>query len=567
MASSGLCPSMRTLVLLLWLSASALGVGYGQGLPSLTQSAPAAPAATTPPDDLNRTTPRDSVYNLLEACHADRLTRAASYLDLSKIPLRERSSQGPELARTLCDLLDRNPRFEVRHLTTAPEGHLFDDLAPNLDRLASFDDNGSQIELLLQQKEQDGRKIWLVAAESVPLIPQLAAHAEESPGEKRLPSFLVERKLIGTPLWICLGLILAAVVITFVSRLLVRLLVFLLSPVLKKYAQSVQTYHLQTFFEPLRLLVSIVVFRTCLEFLTPSALLRAYLLNLLFLLFVLGAASIVMRIVDVISDRISSRLDPKQRAISYSVLLLVTRCVKVIVFGAGILLVLQEWGYPMTTVLAGLGVGGLAVALAAQKTIENLFGGVSVISDRPVLVGDFCQFGGQVGTVEDIGLRSTRIRTLDRTVVTVPNSQFSSMTLENFSRRDRMWFHPALQLRRDTPAAKIREMMNAIEEILREHPKVDPTTVPTRFTKIQDTGYQIEIFAYVLTPVVDEFLVIQSQLLLQIIEKAEELGVRFSVPFQESMITPSLPESQVSPGPEVANAADDRSNSADGHVR
>src|SRR5207237_8568046 len=110
-----------------------------------------------------------------------------------------------------------------------------------------------------------------------------------------------------------------------------------------------------------------------------------------------------------------------------------------------VLWVLGAWGYNVDTVLAGLGVGGIAVALAAQKTIENLFGGVSVISDKPVLVGDFCQFGGQVGTVEDIGLRSTRIRTLDRTVVTVPNSQFSTMTLENFSRRDRIWFHSMLR--------------------------------------------------------------------------------------------------------------------------
>src|ERR1700732_5482306 len=110
------------------------------------------------------------------------------------------------------------------------------------------------------------------------------------------------------------------------------------------------------------------------------------------------------------------------QAVSYSVLPLGRQVLKLSLFLIAILGVLSVWGYNTNTILAGVGVGGLAVALAAQKTIENLFGGMSVITDRPVLVGDFCQFGGQVGTVEDIGLRSTRIRTLERTLVTVPNS-------------------------------------------------------------------------------------------------------------------------------------------------
>jgi len=118
--------------------------------------------------------------------------------------------------------------------------------------------------------------------------------------------------------------------------------------------------------------------------------------------------------------------------------------------------ILSDWGYNAATILAGLGVGGLAIALAAQNTIENLFGGVAVISDRPVSVGDLCRFGDRVGTVEDIGLRSTRIRTLDRTLVTIPNAEFSSMTLENLSKRDKIWFHFALNLQRDTTPTSAR---------------------------------------------------------------------------------------------------------------
>src|SRR5260370_35338036 len=105
--------------------------------------------------------------------------------------------------------------------------------------------------------------------------------------------------------------------------------------------------------------------------------------------------------------------------------------------------------------LAGVGVGGLAIALAAQKTIENLVGGISVIGDRPVLVGDVCHFGDRTGEVMHIGLRSTRIRTADRTIISVPNGQFSSIALENISGRDKIWFHPTLNLRRDTTSDQL----------------------------------------------------------------------------------------------------------------
>ena len=98
----------------------------------------------------------------------------------------------------------------------------------------------------------------------------------------------------------------------------------------------------------------------------------------------------------------------------------------------------KSLGVPLTAVLAGLGVGGLAFALAAQSTIENVIGGITLFADRPVRVGDFCQFGDKVGTIEEIGLRSTRVRTLDRTVITVPNAEFAKLQLENFTRRDRI---------------------------------------------------------------------------------------------------------------------------------
>jgi MscS family membrane protein len=245
-----------------------------------------------------------------------------------------------------------------------------------------------------------------------------------------------------------------------------------------------------------------------------------------------------MRIVDVLSDRIISRLDPRERALSYSVFPLIGRFVKICIFCLAVIWILSAWGYNTTTILAGVGVGGLAVALAAQKTIENLFGGISLISDRPVLVGDVCQFGGQVGTVEDIGLRSTRIRTPDRTVVTIPNSQFSTMTLENFSKRDRIWFHPTLRLRRGTTPGQIRDMMDAVTRILQEHPQIDASGVPLRFSKISDLSFDLDIFAYVLTADYNQYLKVQTEVLLKFLEAASERNIEFAVPFSESLTVP-----------------------------
>jgi MscS family membrane protein len=494
------------------------------------------------PDELNRGTPRSSIYSFLEACHENKFVEASHYLDLRGIHTAERTVKGPQLAKQLEALLDTDSQFEVQRLSDKPEGNLEDGLAPDRDVLVTIQSNGSAAKLDLQRTGPQNAKVWLVSEQSVELIPNLSALAGESIIEKKLPAVLVRTQFLGTPLWSWLAMVLLALILSALSRLLSRILIKALTPLAKRYAGAFQTHRLETLIEPLRLLVSVSVFRALLVFISTSALLRDYLLKLLILLFTLGVAALVMRIVDLISDHILSRMNARERALSYSVLPLGVRFVKVCIFCIAILFVLAGWGYNTNKILAALGVGGLAVALAAQKTIENLFGGISVITDRPVLVGDFCQFGGQVGTVEDIGLRSTRIRTLDRTVVTVPNSSFSTMTLENFARRDRMWFHPTLQLRRETTSAQVSEMMDALDKILREHPMIDAGGVPVRFTKIGDQSLQLEIFAYARTADGDEFLKIQTELLLRFLDASAERGIGFAIPLLESYnITGEVP--------------------------
>jgi MscS family membrane protein len=252
------------------------------------------------------------------------------------------------------------------------------------------------------------------------------------------------------------------------------------------------------------------------------------------LAFALGLAWVGAAAVDYLAERWRSRLDPRMKAMTYSVLPLGRQVIKLSLFLIAILAVVSAWGYNTATILAGLGVGGIAVALAAQKTIENLFGGISIISDRPVLVGDFCRFGAHIGTVMHIGLRSTRIRTLDRTILSVPNNQFSATELENFSARDKIWFHVTLSLRRDTTSDQVLRVVSAVRDILRQHSKVETGDIPVRLIGIGNYSLDVEVFAYVTTSDYDVFLGVQQELLIKMLQAVERVGAALAVPLLEN---------------------------------
>jgi MscS family membrane protein len=320
-----------------------------------------------------------------------------------------------------------------------------------------------------------------------------------------------------------------------VSRKIARLAIFAVRPLVRKLAPRVDGSLLDSLVGPVQLLLAGTLLRAAVEWLEPPALLRLYLARFCTLLIVFGAAWLLAKMVDLILGQVRSKLESRRGTFSRSVLPLASRLVKIMIFVFAVTAVIGSWGYNTNTILAGVGIGGVAIALAAQKTIENLFGGVAVVSDRPVTVGDFCKFGERVGTVEDIGLRSTRVRTLDRTVVSIPNSEFSSMVLENFSRRDKVWFHPMLNLRRDTKPDQVRNILGSIRQILTEHPKVETGPMPVRFVGAGSYSLDIEVFAYIQTADYDEFLQLQQDLLLRIMDAISAAGTALAIPTQASV--------------------------------
>jgi len=224
----------------------------------------------------------------------------------------------------------------------------------------------------------------------------------------------------------------------------------------------------------------------------------------------------VLRAVDALSRLAELRL--AEQAAAVSLVPLGRRSVKVVVVSLAALAALQNVGFNVTGVIAGLGVGGLAVALAAQKTLENLFGGMSIIADAPVRIGDYCRFGDSTGTVEDIGLRSVRLRTPERTVITVPNGVFAGLQIENYAARDRMLFSTKLALKPDVPLERLRALAGDLHALLVRHPDVDPQPARVRLVNVTASALELELFAYVRTGDVDRFYAVREELLLALVE-------------------------------------------------
>jgi MscS family membrane protein len=487
-----------------------------------------AALAQTPPapvnDPLGRTTPQSAILHFLEACHSRDYSKAAYYLDLRKISQADRSKAGAQLAVQLEDILDDTP-FDIATLNMSPDGEQGDGLGSSMEHLDTVHVDGKTLDLELQRVElKPGLRVWLVSAQSVGMIPEAHTAVAENPLEKRLPQTLVTFELLDTPVWRWIALLIAGVVLWFTTGLLGRGLVTAFRPLFRAPEMA----------GPLQLCLAIAGFRIAMEFAPPASVARLFMERALGFGLALGLAWIGAVLVDHAADTWHSKLDPRMQAVSYSVLPLGRQILKLTIYLIALLSIVSAWGYNTSTILAGLGVGGLAVALAAQKTIENLFGGVSVIGDRPVLVGDYCKFGDKAGTVMHIGLRSTRIRTSERTVISVPNAQFSAMSLENYSVRDKVWFHPTFNLRRDTTSEQLLNVLQSLRAILAANDKIENGEMPVRFVGVAASSLDVEVNAYVKTTNYDEFLATQQNLLLAMLKAIESAGTALAVPLTET---------------------------------
>jgi MscS family membrane protein len=250
------------------------------------------------------------------------------------------------------------------------------------------------------------------------------------------------------------------------------------------------------------------------------------------ILAVAGFGWLLIKFSDVISDLRLRQLLRRQATGQIAVLALTRRSFKILVMFVAVLLLLRGAGVNVSAMLAGLGIGGVALALAAQKTLEDFFGGIAIITRKSVRVGDFCQLADQLGTIEDIGLGSTRLRTLARTVVSVPNAKVSQMNLENYSMRDKIWFHHIFGLRYDTSASQMRQVLRQVTEMLRGDPRVEANSARVRLVGFAASSLSLELFAYIRITDYTAFLEAQEDMLLRIMDIVETSGTNIALPAQ-----------------------------------
>jgi MscS family membrane protein len=248
----------------------------------------------------------------------------------------------------------------------------------------------------------------------------------------------------------------------------------------------------------------------------------------------------LIRALGVIEKRVIASAWAAQRADVLSLAPLGGRLAKVLVGFLGFAAVLSQFNIPVGTLLAGLGIGGIAIALGAQKTLENVIGSIAIVSDKPFEVGDWIKVEDIEGTVEQVGMRSTRIRTFDRTIISYPNGKLADMRLESFSARDRFRLNTTIGLVYDTKATQIRHIIGEIEAALKANPKVWQDTIIVRLDNLGAYSLNIRIIAWFLAKDTLEYRELNQEFLLQVLEIVERAGSGFAYPTQ-TLVMPSTP--------------------------
>jgi len=495
-----------------------------------------SPKASSPPpaptDARGRETPRSAMLGYLVACRDGNFERAAEYLELDSLDPETLSPGGPELARRLKAVLDRDLWVDLDALSDDPAGDVADG-QPLRDRVGVISTPEAQFDVLLRRSEPPGGEpIWRVAAVTV----ARASAAYEQFGipvlERFLPGAFFEIRVLEVLLWQWVAILMLAIVAWYFSWLLVVTIVRSLRPLLARTETRFDDQLLELAVPPLRLIVAIVIAGIGIRSLglaVPAVRFATSVLQTAALVAVVWA---LLRFVDLAAGLIEGRLRERGDVGATSLVTPGRRTIKAVVGIIAFIAVLDNFGFDVAALIAGLGVGGIAVGLAAQKTVENLFGGITLYADRPVQVGDFFRWGDKVGTVEEIGLRSTRVRTLDRTIVTVPNAEFAGTQLENFAKRDRIRLYTTIGVRYETTPEQLRYILVEVRRLLYSHEKVLPEPARIRFVGFGAYSLDLEIFAYVGTADWNEFLGVREDLYLRIMDIVDASGSGFAFPSQ-----------------------------------
>lgn len=486
---------------------------------------PATDAPNIPADEFDRGSPASSAEGFLAAVDKGDYERGAQYLDLRNLRGEATDLTGAQLARRLYVIIKRATWVDTDSLVNDPAGRNNDNLPSYRDSIGVVLHEGKEIRLFMQKVPRgDGVSIWKVSNATVSLIPELYDVYGYPETIEDLRRSLPNVTFLGYELFkwiIVLAVGIAVYGAVFLAALIVRRM--LGDPQLPSHRRIFRFLAL-----PVGIWLFIMAGNGMATWLgrggTAEALQRLSPIPILITVWVMFAGINLSR------DIYSAHLDARGRPGAVVLLRPAGNAIKLLIALCAILIYLDKLGVNITTLLAGLGVGGVAIALALQKPMEDIFGAITLYTQQPVRIGDFCRIGTETGTVEEIGLRTTRIRTLANTVIAIPNARLATEPIDNISAREKILYRQNLRLRYDTSSGQLRKILEGIRELLSSHERVLQDNHRVRFKEIADDALLLELYAYLDTTDWAEYLELAEALNMRILEIVAAAGTTLSLP-------------------------------------
>ncbi|WP_024850278.1 mechanosensitive ion channel family protein [Hydrogenovibrio kuenenii] len=477
-------------------------------------------------------TPLSTLLTLKELVKQKKYEEGTIYLDLRYLPQKVKKVGAPKLLKQLMIIWQQQNLLDLTAVSNSPDGMQNDGLPPYRDLIGYLKSTKGKIPVYLQKVPDPAvGYLWKISNRTLIKVPALWSEFGYPSWATTIANYLPDFKFFHMENWQFVGVVFIVVLSWYAIKLLTTFFGFIW---LKLYPERTAFQHFLV--NGLRFAVTIWLLQYGINQLGLS--LQAKVVLTSGILDYLAIMFLSLGIIELIAQRLINKLNEK---FSRALIRPLSTTVKVLVVIVLILSWLSDAGYSLTTVLTGLGIGSLAIALAAQKTLENVFGAFTLYIARPIKPGDFCKFGEITGTVEEIGLRSTRIRKLNRSIVHVPNSIFASKELENYAEIDRRLYKKELRVRLDTSVEQLRLLLIALRELIISHPKTLDIAARARFEEIERDAFLIVVNAYVNTKSLPELKAIAEDLNFHILDILHKLNIRLATPEQRIVITKGHP--------------------------
>ena len=509
------------------------GASAVQAQPNAASSAqPANVTSTSVASDalgLGRETPHGTIVGFIRAAQSENYDDAIQYFQYFDLRHRPNPAQSKELAAQVLAVLNMGFSGSLDSVPDVAQ-------LPHEQVTLALHINGDLLPFQLVRVEDHGAKLWLISGQTLEQVPEIYDSLRFPQLEKQLPTFLVKTRLLEMPLWQWIAIILSAPLALAIGWFLALLTWVVRQRVRRARGLAPLPATDRRRFGPGTLLLATIIHYNFVHLIGTSLLYRLYYRRFVLVLLGIALYWAVTRITYWISCIIWNDLTERNLIAQRSLVSLARRALDVGIFVAIGLFVLTELDANVPAALAGLGIGGLAIGFGAQKTFENLLGGISILTDKAIIVGDPCKIGDQRGMVEDIGLRSTKLRTEERTLVSIPNGTVATATLENYRWRDKILCRQTVRLRYDLSADHLRFVLEQLREILAQHPKVDHESARVRLLKLGEYAIEVEIYGYIMVPTYAEYLGVQEELILQVMDTLERAGAAVALSSQSMVL-------------------------------